>query len=190
MKRPKSVLSAAAFGAALLISGLTAQSAAAADNSLIVRDFTMTSSVVGREPVDKVATYGVRDQQAYAFARINNAGAPTQVQFRWYYNGQHHATVPLNVGTSPGWRTWSTAQLRPGNWRVQLLDADGIVLMSRSFSVNGSGSRMNVAKRDRSTNPFTHTTNPMDDVEPSSGRSSRTQQRYPSYNGYTGPYPN
>ena len=46
-----------------------------------------------------------------------------------------HGSVWLNVGTSPGWRTWSSANLRPGNWSVALIDAGGSVLVQRSFIV-------------------------------------------------------
>ena len=41
----------------------------------------------------------------------------------------------MNIGTSPGWRTWSTANLRPGNWRVALVDASGAVLTEKAFTV-------------------------------------------------------
>ncbi len=46
-----------------------------------------------------------------------------------------HGSVWLNVGQSPGWRTWSSANLRPGNWSVTLVDAGGSVLVQRSFIV-------------------------------------------------------
>ena len=172
MKRPDRTrfLSAALGGAALAVFSLTAQQAMA-DETLIVRDFTLTHGIAGREPTDKVAAYANYDDQAFAFARINNTGAPTQVQFRWYYNNEHHATVPLTVGSSSAWRTWSSANLRPGNWRVQLVDSDGDVLMTRAFRV---GTNTGPAMAQRSIEA-----SPMADVKPASGRSDN--QRYPSF---------
>ncbi len=121
---------AVAVGAALL-----GQPAAAAD-PLVVRDFVLTRDIDGREPVDSVATFGPADTEAVAFARIDNRGAPTTVTFKWHRGSRQHAAVQMRVGTSSGWRTWSSANLRPGDWRVELLDADGVVLMEDRFRVS------------------------------------------------------
>ena len=164
---------------------MTTQSATA-DDRLIVRDFTLTHGIAGREPMDKVATYGRHAEQAYAFARINNTGSPTQVRFQWYFNGQHHATVPLTVGSSQAWRTWSSANLSPGDWRVQLVDSSGVVLMTRAFTVGGSGASQGMVQRDNQTKPMARRSSPMEDVKPASGRSpqdsgSKPNQSYPSF---------
>ena len=72
------------------------------------------------------------DGKAFAFAQIQNTGDPTMVSFVCEYDKTHYATIPVNVGASPGWRTWSTAKLRSGNW---LLDANGEVLLEKAFTV-------------------------------------------------------
>ncbi len=123
----------ALFGAALAVSTLVAAPAAA--DELVVRDFVLTSDVVGREPTNEAAAFTTHDEKAFAFARINNTGAPTAVNVVWRHEGMQHGSVWLNVGTSPGWRTWSSANLRPGNWSVALIDAGGSVLVQRSFIV-------------------------------------------------------
>ena len=124
----------ALFGATLAISTLAA-GPAAAENNLVVRDFVLTNAVVGREPTNEATSFSVQDQQAYAFARINNTGHPTAVNVVWHHEGTQHGSVWLNVGQSSGWRTWSTANLKPGNWSVTLVDAGGSVLVQRSFTV-------------------------------------------------------
>jgi len=124
----------ALFGAALAVSTLVA-APAAADGELMVRDFVLTKDVVDREPTNEVASFTTHDEKAFAFARINNTGAPTTVKVVWRHEGMEHGSVWLNVGTSPGWRTWSSANLRPGNWSVTLVDAGGSVLVQRSFIV-------------------------------------------------------
>ncbi len=124
----------ALFGAALAVSTLVA-APAAADGELVVRNFVLTNAVVGREPTNETASFTTHDEKAFAFARINNTGAPTAVNVVWRHEGSQHASVWLNVGESTGWRTWSSANLKPGNWSVTLIDAGGSVLVQRSFIV-------------------------------------------------------
>ncbi len=124
----------ALFGATLAISTLAA-GPAAAEGELVVRDFVLTNDVVAREPTNEATSFTTHDEKAFAFARINNTGAPTAVNVVWRHEGMQHGSVWLNVGTSPGWRTWSSANLKPGNWSVTLVDAGGSVLVQRSFIV-------------------------------------------------------
>lgn len=131
----------ALFGAALAVSTLT-PGMAAADNGLVVRDFVLTNAIVGREPTDEASGFTVHDEKAFAFARINNTGSPTAVNIVWHYEGTQHGSVWLNVGTSSGWRTWSSANLKPGNWSVSLVDSEGSVLVQRSFTVGQSADAM------------------------------------------------
>lgn len=136
MTRPnrKSLLSATLVGAALAVSGLGGQSALAED-SLTIRDFVLTNGVSEREPINNSTTYKVEDGKVFAFARINNSGGPTTVNFVWHYGDEEHGSVPMSIGTSSGWRTWSSANLKPGNWRVKLVDENGAVLSEKSFTV-------------------------------------------------------
>ncbi len=123
----------ALFGAALAVSTIVAAPAAAAE--LVVRDFVLAHGIVGREPTNETASFTTHDQKAFAFARINNTGASTAVNIVWRHEGKQHGSVWLNVGDSTGWRTWSSANLKPGNWSVTLIDAGGSVLVQRSFTV-------------------------------------------------------
>ncbi len=124
----------ALFGAALAVSTMVA-APAAADGELVVRDFVLTHGIFGREPTNDTNAFTTQDEKAFAFARIKNTGSPTAVNVVWQHEGTQHASVWLSVGDSPAWRTWSSANLRPGNWSVTLLDAGGSVLAQRSFIV-------------------------------------------------------
>ncbi len=130
----------ALFGAALAVSTIVAAPAAAAE--LVVRDFVLAHGIVGREPTNETASFTTHDQKAFAFARINNTGAPTAVNVVWRHEGKLHGSVWLNVGDSTGWRTWSSANLKPGNWNVALIDAGGSVLVQRSFIVGQTADAM------------------------------------------------
>jgi len=136
MMRPtrNRILSAALAGAGFIACSLAALPASA-EGSIVVRDFVLSHGIEGREPISNTESFRVEDGKAFAFARIHNTGASTTMNFVWNHGERHHATVPVTVGTSPGWRTWSTVKLRPGNWHVQLVDSGGAVMLEKAFSV-------------------------------------------------------
>ena len=105
-----------------------ASAPAMAAGELVIRDFVLTHGVYEREPVGTTDSFMVDDQKAFAFVRINNEGEPTRVKFVWRYFGEEHANIPMNVGQSSGWRTWSSVNLRPGDWSVQVVSDDGVIL--------------------------------------------------------------
>ena len=125
-----------ALGAAAISLTLLAASSAQA-GSVVIRDFVLTHGIYEREPVGNTDVFSTGDERGYAFARINNDGDATQVSFVWEFDDQVHATIDMNVGSSPGWRTWSSVNLRPGNWRVKLIDQNGVIMAERSFTVGG-----------------------------------------------------
>ena len=135
------ILSAALAGAGFAAFSM-ASLPAMADGSIVVRNFILSHGIHEREPISETESFRIEDGTAYAFARIQNTGDPTMVSFVWEIDDSTHATVPVSIGASPGWRTWSTAQLRPGDWRVKLVDAQGDVLLEKAFTVecNSGGS--------------------------------------------------
>ncbi len=120
---------------------------AAADEKMVIRDFVLTHGIFEREPTGTTEKFATSDGRGYAFARIANEGMPTQVSFVWYYGDEMHASIDMNIGTSGGWRTWSSVNLRPGNWRVKLQDQNGMVIAERSFTVEHSSSSSNTSSQ-------------------------------------------
>ena len=118
---------------ATVVCSLSTTHPARADPALVIRDFVLSHGINEREPVDITDSYLSSDKRAYAFLRAHNLSAPTVVSFVWYYEDRIHASVELEIGTSPNWRTWSSANLRPGRWRVQLLGYNGLMLAEHSF---------------------------------------------------------
>jgi hypothetical protein len=166
----KSLLSVGALvGLAFAMSTLAVQPAQA--EMLVIRDFVLTHGVLEREPVGSTEAFVVEDGRAYAFARINNEGNPTTVSFVWQYGNEQHAAIDMNVGTSSGWRTWSSVSLRPGNWQVQLVGSDGVVLAQRTFSVGMQSGASNKQ---------------MDQNNNSSSMKQNSSTSSPSYGGWTG----
>lgn len=114
---------------------LLASSKAREPSGPTVVDLVLTRGIEDREPLDAVRSFSPGDTRAFAFARIANPGAPRQVSFVWIYRESVHATIDLEVGTSPNWRTWSSVELLPGTWRVQMVSRGDVVLAERAFVV-------------------------------------------------------
>lgn len=130
----KAATAALLVGAAWTLTIFAAPSAEA-QSSLVIRDFVLTHGIYEREPVGTTDSFNLDDGRAYAFVRVANDGEPTQLSFVWRYGTETHATINMNIGTSSGWRTWSSVNIKPGNWLVEVKSSDGTVLAQRSFMV-------------------------------------------------------
>jgi Protein of unknown function (DUF2914) len=71
------------------------------------------------------------------YTRIANTQARTRVEHRWYQDDVLRLTRSLSLGYSPseGYRTYSRYTPAPGQWRVELVSADGTVLHEAQFEV-------------------------------------------------------
>ncbi len=118
-----------------VMSALVLAPSAYAEGDLVVQDLILSRGIYQREPADIAKSFEPSDERAYAFARISNEGPLTSVSFVWHYGSNVHAIVDLNIGTSQGWRTWSSAKLKSGDWRVELVTEEGEVLAERAFTV-------------------------------------------------------
>ncbi|MBC8423447.1 DUF2914 domain-containing protein [bacterium] len=76
-------------------------------------------------------------ERLWCYTRVRGAATPIEVVHAWYHEGETRARVVLPV-RSADWRTWSSKRLLPawtGRWEVKVLDPDGLVLASRTFTI-------------------------------------------------------
>jgi len=103
--------------------------------ALEVREATITTLVSERAPVDAIQTYPATVEQLYCFTRVVGAPTDTSISHVWYLNGTELARIELPV-RSDNWRTWSVKTIFPGSageWKVDILDAEGSLLRSVAF---------------------------------------------------------
>jgi hypothetical protein len=99
----------------------------------------LTSDVVKREPVDAIGPeiHGERGSVGRVFFYTEVRGlSGSQLRYRWEREGHLEMEMPMQVGTSWRWRTYSRKDLLPdqtGAWRVQLVDETDRVLAEASF---------------------------------------------------------
>ncbi len=102
------------------------------------------------EMLDGVAAHGVEKRvpqepstlfeegKVWVWARIKNPGARSQIRMFWKHDGRIKSRVDLEVGTSPGWRTWSRKTMTArdaGDWVVEVRTWDGRLLDTVEFEV-------------------------------------------------------
>lgn len=104
-------------------------------------DATITRGVRDRTPLDRIETYQLNSDVATGeiscFTRIDGATQDTKVEHVWFYGAREMARVELPVRSSR-WRTYSSKKILPqwrGDWRVQVVAADGSLLGELAFVV-------------------------------------------------------
>jgi hypothetical protein len=104
--------------------------------TLVAAELCRSFSTTGRnwrcEPVSDSVAPGA----LVLYTRIRSTRVDTVVH-RWYHEGTLRQSVKLAIGanTSEGYRTYSRQTVTPGDWRVEVRNADGNLLDERRFSV-------------------------------------------------------
>lgn len=101
---------------------------------------TLEEASVGTGVMDR-AIQGAADsfssasvEKVYCFTKVTTESTPASVRHVWTKEGAEPVVVELNVGGSP-WRTWSSRNVSPGSWTVDIQDAAGTSLKTLSFTV-------------------------------------------------------
>ncbi|RJP67328.1 MAG: DUF2914 domain-containing protein [Candidatus Abyssobacteria bacterium SURF_17] len=126
MKTAKVLLSALIIAA--LIPGLAL--------AVEVVDAAVCEGVQEREPVNPGAAFPADIGTVYCWSKIKD-GDGAVVKHVYYYEGEEMASVELAINSSL-WRTHSSKRIPPsstGKWRVDIVDAEGVVLRSIDFSI-------------------------------------------------------
>lgn len=112
----------------------TANATEATTPDLKLVEFVLANQVVSREPKDVVESFSEGTDRGFAFARIQSQ-ANNEITFLWTRNGHECARITSPVNKAKNWRTFSSVKLKAGEWKVQLLDKDKVVLAEKSFTV-------------------------------------------------------
>lgn len=113
------------------------QAQEAKQTMLQVKDFAFCTGVENRTPVGVDSLFPSDVGRVYTFTKIVGASEPTSIFHVYYYNDKEMARIELKIGGSP-WRTWSYKTILPewkGTWKLEVLDADGNVLTSKTFKI-------------------------------------------------------
>jgi len=108
-----------------------------AEQELKVDEMQFCMAVEARQPVGVDSAFSNTFERIYCFTKITGAASEQKIMHVWYHENEERARIPLAVKSSP-WRTWSSKKMIPqwhGNWRVDILDENGHVLNSATFTL-------------------------------------------------------
>ncbi len=124
--------------------GLEREERQEAKPELVPAEVSMVSLKIATD-IDKRAPQGVatnfslRQKKLWAWVKVNNDEAPTEIKMVWKRNGRVRSQVTLKVGVSPAWRTWSSKTLGPkdaGDWSVEVFDGYGKKIGETAFTIS------------------------------------------------------
>ncbi|WP_432823653.1 DUF2914 domain-containing protein [Trichloromonas sp.] len=105
--------------------------------AMAVAEGLITTQISDRLPVDAVQSYPAASGRLFCFTHIVGAAEGTRVFHVWYRGEQEMARIELSV-RSADWRTWSSKSLLPGwagDWRVEVIDDEGVLLQTIPFTL-------------------------------------------------------
>jgi len=98
---------------------------------------TFARSVLDRNPVNEVTRVPLSVGKIYTYTVVKS-GVQDTIYHVYKYQDHEIARVPILVGVSQTWRTWSTKYLeknRMGKWDVEIQSRTRVILAKKSFTV-------------------------------------------------------
>lgn len=108
------------------------------DRTISVTEAAICEGIMEREPLAAGDLFPADISRLYCFTQIKSE-METQITHAWYKGDAPVAEVPLKVGISSGWRTFSSKNIltsQRGNWRVEILTEEGRLLKKIYFAIN------------------------------------------------------
>ncbi len=109
-----------------------------AGSKLTVPQAAIGTDVKDREVVGPATQFPSSVGRLYCLTKIVGAAEPTHVTHLWFHEDKQVHKVELAVN-GPTWRTWSYKTIPAGwtgAWRVDVEDANGVVIYSIPFTVS------------------------------------------------------
>ncbi len=122
---------------ALICFSIPSHAIAQGSSDLTIEVGVICKQIEERAPVDADTTFVVSVEKLYCFTKITGAEEATTISHVWYWGETERARIELPV-RSISWRTYTAKRIQEhevGNWRVDVLDAEGTVLKTIRFSI-------------------------------------------------------
>ena len=111
------------------------------NNSPSIKDIQICIIVVNRVPIGSDTYFLNNTDSLFCYTRIQNPGGKQQIAHLWYYKEKLISKIKYNIKRSNIYRSWTHNRIRShqtGIWRVDVQDASGIVIGSKSFYITNS----------------------------------------------------
>lgn len=107
------------------------------------------TGIEDRQLVGEGARFEADGGRVYARIVVDNPGPDAALAMVWRRDGRVIQSLPVEVGTSPRWRTWSYKTMRKhdvGQWTVEVLDAEGTAIAQAAFTVVAPPAAVSLAR--------------------------------------------
>ncbi len=104
------------------LSGKTPEMATDNARTLKVQSMRVASGIVQNQPVHSARVFLASVGRLYCWTDVSVSSAPATLIHRWYRNGRLAHEAYLQVPTTSA-RLWSSAPVRSGDWRVDVVPA-------------------------------------------------------------------
>ena len=104
---------------------------------LEISDAAICRNIENLACVDPGEEFSAQVDKLYCFTRVNGAPGDTEITHVWYYGDIEKFRISLAVRSS-SWRTYSSKRIQAhetGPWHVEVVDPDGTILKTISFTV-------------------------------------------------------
>jgi hypothetical protein len=107
---------------------------AAAPANVTVEKIAVGTAIDNKEISGEAAQFGSSSERIYCWTKVSTDQAPVTIKHMWSADGKKEAEVALEI-KYPSARTWSSKNVWPGSWKVEVIDDQGKVLSSKEFTV-------------------------------------------------------
>ncbi len=114
-----------------------AANAPASAPSLTISRMEISAGVMDRKPLDIGTTYPASQEKVYCYLEFKDVKKETTVNVVWMLGQNEMDKVPLTIKPYPKFRTWTSKTINGmrGQWKVNVLDDNGSLLRSATFTV-------------------------------------------------------
>ncbi len=111
-------------------------SGAAASELVDVVELQLAEQIQDRQPVQPTTSFS-SGKRFFTWVKLQVKQPETQIKMRWAQGETKYVSSPITVHQSSGWRTWQARSLaKPGEWKVEILDANDQVVHTEAFTIN------------------------------------------------------
>ncbi len=105
--------------------------------TLQVEKIAVGTAIESRELSGAAAEFDASMTRLYCWTKVTASNPPSKIKHLWYADGKKEAEVALDINY-PAARTWSSKNVWPGPWKVEVTDEAGAILSSVEFAVKAA----------------------------------------------------
>ena len=103
-----------------------------------VIDLAVATGVTDRQPDGVSDSFPASVGKLYCWSAVKNTGEPTQLTHVWRFGDRVVSELPIQVGKSTRWRSWTVQRINDkltGQWSCDVVNEGGTSLGKSTFTV-------------------------------------------------------